>query len=69
MWLPGAQMSVQLPRLLYLSCWSVDEIAPTVMADGTHAGEKSQDLFPAFPAATTTVTPESTAASTAVLKA
>jgi hypothetical protein len=44
---------------------SVLVVEPTVMADGTKAGEKRQESELLLPPATTTVTPEFTAASTA----
>ena len=36
---PGAKMSRQEPKLEYDARWSVLVVAPTVMADGTRAGE------------------------------
>jgi len=44
-------------------------VEPTVMADGTKAGENLHASLLLFPPATTTVTPELTAASTASLMA
>merc|ERR1719297_288022 len=63
--LPGAQMSVQLPKLLNEDRRSLLSVEPTVIADGTKAGENPQASRLLLPPATTTTTPEFTAASTA----
>jgi len=48
---------------------SVDVVEPTVMADGTKAGEKRHASLLLFPPATTTTTPAFTAPLTASLMA
>jgi len=48
---------------------SEDVVDPTVMAEGTNAGENPHASLFSFPAATTTVTPALTAVSTAVFMA
>merc|ERR1719215_1912812 len=62
---PGAQMLLQEPKLLKEALASPGVVAPTVMASGTKAGEKSQDQLFTLPAATTTATPALVAAFTA----
>merc|ERR1719469_1532321 len=65
MLLPGAQMSTQLPKLLKSDRASSEVVEPTVMAEGTKAGENLQALLLPLPTATTTTTPACTATSTA----
>jgi len=48
---------------------SADVVEPTVIAEGTKAGEKPHASLLSLPPATTTTTPLFTAASTAVLMA
>merc|ERR1719384_2444948 len=52
--LPGAQMSVQLPKLLKDDLASVEVVEPTVMADGTKAGENVHASALLLPPATFT---------------
>jgi hypothetical protein len=54
---PGAMMSTQLPEFEYGAQPSVAELAATVIAAGTLAGETLQALVPVFPAATTNTKP------------
>jgi len=65
--LPGAQISTHEPKLLKEDLWSRKSVDPTLMAAGTKAGEKPHASELEFPDATTTTTPASTAAVTAVL--
>ena len=50
-------MSTQLPEFEYGAQPSVAELAATVIAAGTLAGETLQALVPVFPAATTNTKP------------
>merc|ERR1719226_164278 len=63
--LPGAQMSTQVPKHEKEERASVEVVLPTVIALGTYAGENPQASALELPAATTPVTPEFVAASTA----
>jgi hypothetical protein len=50
-------MSTQLPEFEYVAQASVSELAATVMAAETLAGDTLQALVPVFPAATTNTNP------------
>lgn len=62
---PGAYTSTQVPKLLNEDCKSAMVVDPTVMANGSEAGETPQASALSFPAATTMTTPALTAAATA----
>ena len=62
---PGAYTSTHEPKLLKDDCASVYVVEPTVMANGSEAGELPQASELSFPAATTMTTPAFTAAATA----
>lgn len=65
MLLPGAQMLVHAPKFENPDLLSRESVDPTVIADGTNAGEKLQASRLELPPATITVTPALVAASTA----
>jgi hypothetical protein len=56
--LPGAWISTQGPKFENEDFASRLVVAPTVIAEGARAGEKSQAFLLEFPAATTTTIPE-----------
>ena len=62
---PGAKISRHEPKLEKEERSSVEVIEPTVMADGSPAGETVHALTFELPAATTNVTPSSTPRATA----
>lgn len=62
---PGAYTSTQGPTLLKDDLSSVLVVDPTVMADGSEAGEVPQASVFSFPAETTMTTPALTALATA----
>lgn len=63
--LPGAHMSMQVPKLLNPDLLSARSVEPTVMALGAKAGLNLHASLLLLPAATTTATPPVIAASTA----
>ncbi|MFO7528010.1 MAG: hypothetical protein R6W86_04285 [Marinobacter sp.] len=62
---PGANKSRQVPKLENDERWSSRVLLPTVMASRTRFGEPLQASASLLPAATTKVTPRSTAPLTA----
>ena len=62
---PGALMSTQDPKFENDAKESVIVVAPTVIADGSLAGEKVQALTLLLPAAIAYVTPDATELATA----
>jgi hypothetical protein len=62
---PGAYTSTTIPKLLNHDLASVFIVEPTVMAEGSDAGEVSLASTLLFPAATTMTTPFDTAFATA----
>jgi hypothetical protein len=62
---PGAKMSRHVPQLENDARASVDDVAPTVIADAALDGDELHALRLLLPAATTTVMPSATARSTA----
>jgi len=62
---PGAKMSRQVPKLEKLARASLDVVAPTVIADGSEAGEELHAFVLLLPAATAIDTPAATAPATA----
>src|SRR6266540_3228298 len=66
---PGANRSTHLPKFENDAFLSWSSVAPTVIADGSFAGEPSQASALSLPAATAYVTPESTDAFTAASSA
>jgi hypothetical protein len=63
--LPGAKMSTHEPKFEKLARISVIVDAPTVMADGSDAGDVEQASRLLFPAATVYTTPAATLVATA----
>jgi hypothetical protein len=62
----GAKISRQVPKQLKLALASELSVAPTVIAEGTKAGENPQASALSLPAATTTTTPAFVTSSIAV---
>ena len=62
---PGAKMSSNVPKLENDARESLDAVAPTVMAEGSDAGENVLASRRLLPAATTMVMPSATALATA----
>jgi len=62
---PGANIALQVPKLLKPDRVLVEVDEPTPMADAMKLYDLRQESLPLLPALTTTVTPESTTASTA----
>lgn len=65
---PGAKMSTTDPKLENEARLSLMSMAPTVMANGSEAGDLVEAWTFSFPAATTTVTPLAIVLRTAVFK-
>ena len=65
---PGAQTSTHEPKLLNPDLASEDVVEPTVIANGSEAGDALQAFPFSLPAATTIVTPALTASATAWLR-